>query len=285
MVERAFPAAAIPSAGARSITTPFQFLVSGEDNLRVRVWDSAAGQTLIVSGRAVDRDGTIGIFNQPILLTGIRSVQTKVFKLAPGYVLSVSAEMSGGTVEHGQCFIQVDLVRGFDGPLTTLGTLLQGYVASTEGLAYPGSPITTPFDGPGYVRVIQGAIPAPGAQIAEAGPSNAVWQVRHFRSLLTTDATVADRYAFLILQDGSSRVIWFAPSIFAQPAGLVRGYNWAPGVIPTANAGANNLAIPLPSPHRLNATMVIRSGNVGAGPADQWGQPTFVVEEWINPWV
>lgn len=283
--ERILPAAPLPSAGARSITTPFQFLVSGEDNLRVRVWDSAAGQTLIISGRAVDREGEIGIFNQPIVLSGTRLVQTKVFHLSPGYVLSVSAELPEGLVERGQCFVQVDLVRGLDGPLTTLGTLLQGYVASAGGLAYPGSPIVGPLEGPGYYRVLQGTIPAPGAQIAEPGNTNALWTVRGFRSALTTNATVGNRYAALLLQDSATRVLWLTPSIYPQPPSTGINYNWLRNVGATLDAGVFNIAVPLPGEHRMNAGTALRTVVVPMAAGDQWSQPTFVVEEWINPWL
>jgi hypothetical protein len=148
MAERAFPAASVPSAGAGLITSPFQFWASGEDNLRVRVWDSAANQTLVVGVRAMGLDGSVQVTNETIVLSGTYIGQTRVIKLNAGAVLSVAAEVTSGFVQRGQVFVQIDLVRGFTGPLVTLGTLIQGYVGTFMGLAYPGSPIIGPFEGP-----------------------------------------------------------------------------------------------------------------------------------------
>lgn len=283
--ERFLPAAAIPGAGARTITTPFQFLVSGEDHLRVRVWASAATGALVVSGRAADRDGEIRVWNDAIALGGSRLLQTRMIPLAPGYVLSVSAELPEGAVERGQCFVQVDLVRGLSGPLTTLGTLLQGYVASAGGLAYPGSPIVGPLEGPGFYRTLVGTIPAPGAQIAEPGTTNALWALRSFRTTLTTNAVVGARYASLLLQQSSGEVLWLTPSIYPQPASTAINYNWLRNVGATLDAGGFNIATPLPGEHRMNAGAALRTVVVPMAAGDQWSQPTFVVEEWINPWV
>lgn len=282
--ERFLPAAAVPSAGARTITTPFQFLVSGEDNLRVRVWDSAAGRTLAVSGRAVALDGGIQVWNEAIPLDGTRLLKTRMIALAPGYVLSVAAELPEGSVERGQCFAQIDLVRGLSGPVTTLGTLLQGYVTSAGGLAYPGSPIVSPLEGPGWFRQITGSIPAPGAQIAEPGTQNAVQTLRSFRVSLTTNAVVSNRYASLYAQESSGGIWWLSPSIYPQPASTSYNYNWLPNVGATLDAGPFNLAVPLPGTHRITVAQAIRTIVVPMAAGDQWSQPTYVVEEWINPW-
>jgi hypothetical protein len=156
----------------------------------------------------------------------------------------------GGLVQRGQCFVQVDLVRGFDGPLVTIGTLLQGYAGTFMGLAYPGSPIIGPLEGPGYVRLIDGALPAPGANIAEVAPPRAVAHLLAFNATLTTSAVAGTRSVMLFLQDSATKIWWRAPSIYLQGPGLTVGYSWQPGMTLDDRKPNTAVAVPLPWPHR-----------------------------------
>jgi hypothetical protein len=284
MAERAFPAASVPSAGAGLITSPFQFYVGGEDNLRVRVWDGASGQTLVVGVRSVDSSGAVQVTNESIVLSGTYTAQTRILKLNPGAVLSVAAEVIGGLVQRGQCFVQVDLVRGYDGPLVTIGTLLQGYAGTFMGLAYPGSPIIGPLEGPGYVRIIDGALPAPGANIAEVAPPRAVAHLLAFSATLTTSVVAGNRSVMLFLQDSATKIWWRAPSLYVQGPGLTVGYSWQPGMTLDDRKPNTAVANPLPWPHRLMG-QAIRTAVVAGDVGDQWSAPQYVVEEWINPWI
>jgi hypothetical protein len=282
--ERFLPAAPLPSAGARTITTPFQFLVTGEDHLRVRVWSSNPADPLVISGRSVVADGSIQIFSEVIALGAVRALQTRMIPLAPGYVLSIAAEILAGATQRGQCFVQIDLVRGLGVAQTTLGTLLQGYVASFNGLAYPGSPIEDSLSGPGYSRTVIGTDLGPGVDWVESITTNVRWQLHSIGATLTTSAAGVARGVFLFINTGIAGRRVNAPSLYAQPIARTISYQWVPGVQSMTAPFQDWIVTQLPYPMILTAGDTFNMSTTGLDAGDDWTSPHFIVEEWINIW-
>jgi hypothetical protein len=282
--ERFLPAAPLPSAGARTITTPFQFLVTGEDHLRVRVWSSNPADPLVISGRSVVADGSIQIFSEVIALGAVRALQTRMIPLAPGYVLSIAAEILAGATQRGQCFVQIDLVRGLGVAQTTLGTLLQGYVASFNGLAYPGSPIEDSLSGPGYSRTVIGTDLGPGVDWVESITTNVRWQLHSIAATLTTSAAGVARGVFLFINTGIAGRRVNAPSLYAQPIARTISYQWVPGVQSMTAPFQDWIVTQLPYPMILTAGDTFNMSTTGLDAGDDWSSPHFIVEEWINIW-
>jgi hypothetical protein len=283
--ERFLPAAALPTAGARTITSPFQFLVTGEDHLRVRAWSSRDVDPLVVSGRAVGTDGTIQIFSEVIALGNLRVMQTRMIPLAPGYVLSIAAEILSGFTQRGQCFVQIDLVRGLGPAQTTLGTLLQGYVASLNGLAYPGSPIEDSLSGPGFIRTVVGTNVGPGIDWLESMPNAVRWRLLSLNAGLTTSGAGVPRGVFLFINTGLGGRMVNAPSQYAQPAAQTIFYQWVPGQASMVTPSQSWIVTQLPFPMVLMTGDSFYMSTTGLDPGDDWTAPTFVAEEWINIWV
>jgi hypothetical protein len=277
------PPASIAAPGGRALAAPFQFLVSGEDNLRVKTWATVLGANLIVSGRMVDATGKLQVFNFSYALDSSGVGKTQVLGLAPGYVLSVSAEVDSTNVQRGQCFVKIDLVRGLSGALTTLGTLIQGYVASFVGRAYPGSLLEQPSDGNGHIRAVSGPAPAPGHDISFVPPIVGQFRLLSFRAFFQASAVAATRAVYLYLQDQGGTTWFTAPAANTQSASQGFGYNFTIGVTDLNTLAIGEVGVPIPSYRLVNGgTFNTLTGGLQAG--DQWGAPTVIIEEWITPW-
>src|ERR1700752_975129 len=133
--------------------------VTGEDRLRLRSFNSAAGVTLNLEARTLRVDGSVSPTVQPHTPNTNRTEATTEIALADGWLQNVNVRATAGAPRRGQCFVIVDLVRGQAGGVTPIGVVLQGYVKDTTGLAWPGSPIADSADGPGVILSLAGTDP------------------------------------------------------------------------------------------------------------------------------
>lgn len=281
MPEQVFPAQPISTAAGRVIASPFQFVTSGEDNLRIAAANSLTGVTLAIQGRRMTAKGTVEAFAWTFTPSADRLVTSTLFPLGVGAVLNLTIFAATGTPQIGQTFVQAKLVRGFSGAIVVLGTILQGYVTSNQELAWPGSPIQSSIETGGYPRVVLGTNPALGAQLTETVPTGARWELQGFIAALTTSAVAGTRQPALVFDDGT-----FTYGIAVNPGTLAPSstisFVWQPGV-PSAPSGGGfaplgNLAVPVVmlAGHRMRSS----SNNFDAG--DQWDQVHYLVREWLQ---
>ena len=157
--------AAIPIGGARSalLASPYQFLMTGEDNLLVTAWTDTGGYGVNLTGRFLKATGEIIPFNRR-LEAGLTTAGAELLlNLGPGFLLNLSMISIFPGVQSGRIYARLDVVRGSIGARIVLGTLLAGYVTSVAYLAWPGSQIVNPWEGPSYVRRI--SLGSPGAGV------------------------------------------------------------------------------------------------------------------------
>ena len=279
--ERVFLATPIPTAGARVIATPFQFWTSGEDNLRVLSVNSLSNVRLTVQGRFLTPDGTITAARHDHTPNSDRTVVTTESALGVGAVLNLVVYATGATPRIGQTFVIVQLIRGRGAAAVVLGILLQGYVTSTQALAWPGSPILTSLEGNGYPRDVFGTNPAAGQEISETVPTGARWQLLLFQAQFTASATVATRRPSLSYNIGGQQVgrSVNVTDITASQSGT---FNWATGFPLTApiQPGINNAALPNELVLLAGDSVATITTNLQAG--DQWTNPRYVVREWLE---
>jgi hypothetical protein len=278
--ERIVAASPVPIAGGRVIASPFQFMVTGEDHLRLIVANALTGCVIAVHGRFIDQQGHIQAFADTFTPTADRLMTSKLIPLGVGFILNLTVFAAGGAPRIGQTFVKVDVIRGFSGATVTLGTMLQGYISSQQGLGWPGSAIQNSLEVTGVERLIVGATPAAGADIAETVPTGARWQVLTARGRLVTDATVVNRQPFLRLDDAT--VIGYyvqAQSVTIGASGTMFSF-WASGAALNAAIATQPVA-PLPTDTRLVAgeRVLISATNLQA--ADQWDQARLLVREWL----
>jgi len=281
MAERVFPAQPISTAAGRVLASPFQFLTTGEDNLRIACANSLAGVTLAIQGRRLTSQGSIEAFAWTFTPTSDRLVTSQLFSLGVGAILNLTIFAAVGAPQIGQCFVQAKLVRGFSGALVVLGTILQGYVTSSQELAWPGSPIQSSIETGGYARVVTGTTPALGAQLSETVPTGARWELRSLLAQLTTSAVAGVRQPALVLNDGARTYgLALNPGTLGPSAQLT--FVWQVG-LPAVPVTAGYSPIGnLPYPLTLSGGHRVFSVLNGGDPGDQWDTVHYAVREWLE---
>ncbi|HEY3042613.1 MAG TPA: hypothetical protein VGJ39_01215 [Vicinamibacterales bacterium] len=279
--ERPFFAQPIFGAGGRAVFSPFQFVTTGEDNLRIVSVNSQAGVTIRVSGRRFDNAANLIPFTYDHTPNTDRTTRTTDHNLGAGALVNLHVVANAGSPLVGRTFVMVQLIRGLSGATIVLGTLLAGHVTAVQGLGWPGSPIESSIAGGGVVRIITGTDPAAGAEISETVPTGARWQLLTLRATLTASATVATRHAALGFRDGATQ-FYLSPQANGQLASQVFAYDWAAGVPgDSAFGGLYNLGA-IGFPLQLLAGQVIETSTSALQVGDNWNAPVYTVREWLE---
>jgi len=166
--EQAFPSSAPIVGGGRLLPTPAQFYVTGEDRLRIVSANAMAGVSLQLHWRHAEPSGRTVPNAQTHTPASDRSIAVTDYPLGVGSLLNVTVFAGAGAPKVGQTYVMVQLVRGTGAAAIVLGTLLAGYVTSTQALGWPGSPIAGSLEGGGAYRSIAGATPAPVGTVCDA---------------------------------------------------------------------------------------------------------------------
>ena len=281
MAERVFLGSPIPSAGGRVLVSPFQFLVDGNDNLRIEGWNTVASCQLTVSWRFAELDGIIRPYERTVTLTADRTKTTLNVPLGVGYLVNLAVYATAAAPRIGQTFVSIKLIRGLTAATMVLGWLVQGYVTAEQGLGWPGSPIGDSISGGGVQRAIAGTNPAAGAEFSETVPTGARWDLLYLNVELDTSSQAATREARLAFTQ-SSLTMAIVNTAGSQAASLNRVYTWGQalpvnaGIIGTIFQGA------IPSPSILLAGDRFRSTTNGLQTLDDWRTPIYVVREWLE---
>lgn len=201
-VERAIPAVRVPLLSGGDAAAFFPFATTGEDNLRVTTFNSVGGVNVEIAGRVRGADGTPKTFSFIHALTDDRLAQSVNYALSAGVLLNLTVHTTGQEILFGHAFVIVQLIRGFTGDTTVLGTLLQGYITGTQHLSWPGSPIKHTREHDGVVRFLYPADPGAGLAVTQLVPPGAIWQPISLRFRFTASAAAANRQPFVSFFDG-----------------------------------------------------------------------------------
>lgn len=261
--------------------TPHAVYLTGEDNLRVTVFNAAAGVTVTIRGRYLPLDGDIVPFSDSFVPATNRTASTNTTRLAEGWLLGVSVFVSGGSPLTGQTFAIVSLIRGEGTSAIDLMTLAAGPVTASQRIGYPGSLIMNSLDGAGALRLITGTTPGAGAEISETVPTGARWQLLSFAATIATSAAAANRQPTLVIDDGATQYQLF-PQAATTPASNSSRYFWTAGsgvfLAQLNGADVQGLVSPLwlLAGHRIRTlTTLIQAG-------DQWSAVLYGVREWME---
>lgn len=283
MTETIVRPGAFPASG-RVTPASFPFFTTGEDNLRIVSYNTAPGVKLKINGRLVDTRGNTSPDSWDQTPNTDRSAKTTDLTLSGSTLLNITVFASAGAPLMGQTYVIVQLVRGVGTAAIVLGTILQGYVTTTQAIGFPGSPIQTSIDSGGYYRTLLGTSPAAGVEIVETCPAGARWDLVAAHLTLTTSATVIARLAKLkIVNTGHIALLLFPDQQVSNNIALnVLAAQVAKQS--TFTSGVTTLTwIGLPAPCVLLAgdTFNTFTDNLQAG--DQWDPPQYLVREWLEP--
>lgn len=284
--ERLIVATPTTSAGGRVISSPFQFYTTGEERLRVVSVNSLTGVRVKIHFRFLDAFGKVQASGYDHVPNSDRTVHTTEHELGVGSLLNLTVFASTGTPLLGQTFVIVQLIRGVGTAAIILGTLLQGYVTSTQHLGWPGSPISLSTEGQGAIRFLTGTTPAPGAELAESVPTGARWQLLTFYTQFNCSAAAATRTPRLRLFNAPVVTnIGIFSSTYNLAANEVAGLTWASGLgaqvfDPITPPGFPALVLPSDTP--LTAGMQINTVTQQLQAADQYLAISYMVREWLE---
>lgn len=272
---------ALPFAGGRLVAAPYQFVTTGEENIRVTSVNALAGVRLKIQGLRLSERGENVPFSHDHIPQNDRSVATTEFSLGYGALLHLTVFAVGAAPLHGQTFVIVQVIRGSAAAAVVLGTLLQGYVTSTQALGWPGSPISSSIEGAGAVRNIVGTMPALGAEVNEVVPTGARWELQALILGLLPGVVFAQRVPQLHVT--TATVVVFR---VASPAGVdapnALSVSWSHGLgTSTAVVGAT-VAQSLPLSMPLLAGTFIRTVTLNLDPTDQITFVHYTVREWLE---
>jgi hypothetical protein len=254
--------------------------LTGEDNLRLTTWGALANAIVLVEGRIVNKAGCVEPFSEFDIPNSDRSTHSKIFPVSEGLLTNVQIRVGTGTSTTGTVAALLEIVRGREGGVQPLGTLLQGYANSATRLAWPGAPIASLVAGAGRLRTILGTNPAAGVEISETVPTGARWKLRTFSYTLVASAAVANRLPVLTIDDGAN-ILWEVGNNVAQTASQTAKYRAGVGV-PLTTYGALSYLLPLPSELWLAAGSRIRTVTAAIDAGDDYGAPVYTIEEFME---
>lgn len=270
------------AARERFILSPFQFLVSGEDNLRVTSFNSLASVVLTMTGRFFDlatRDIQAFTFTHTPNTDG--TAAQSLHQLGTGYLLNLAVRATTGSPSPGRTYVLIELVRGLTGATQFLATLGADYVTARQGLSWPGSAVVSSTAGEGAIRSITVANPAAGADWVHTVPTGFRWEVVSIAALFTTDANAANRRPQIVFTDGTTAVFRGAASAnFTASTGWLT--SWAQGHGSVADATSGVVTGGLPVNNRVLAGFVIASSTGAIQAADAWTNIRLSVREWLE---
>jgi hypothetical protein len=267
----------------QNVQPPSPLLLQLEDQLLVRITSPTIGLgfALFIEMRILRPDGTIVPMRIPIKTTATSNTFT--FALTEGFLLSLTASVAySGTVARGQMYIQAFIARNTQADPEIGWVLLSDYVTSNFHPSWPGTPLKSPLEGPGFLYAFSVGLPAAGADWSQAVPALTRWQLKSIFARFSASVAVANRApAFsLAYLAGVLCQVPVAAAITASQVVFVEGQPFAtynPSV-----SGAFDMFVPIPPGITFPAGSFISSITTAIQAADQWAQITLNVEEWVD---
>lgn len=290
MGEQVYPSSSVLSAlRSLGVVIPIQeqFVVDGSENFRVRIACSLANVVVTLAARVLLPDGSISPLTQTFAPTGDRTINSFDVPIGQGAILSAVMYASQGTPVRGQCFAQLGLIQGLGASATPLAVLLQDYITSFQALAWPGSPIRSSVDGPGWQHTFSVPDPPAGSSQVLTVPTGARWELRSLTAQLTTDAVVGNRFPEMRVISGGLFPVtvpiqlvpgpnWIVVLTWSQASGFTE---WADGTAaPTVGVASTTF----PAGYRLFAGDQIQIAARRLDAADQYNDIVCTVEEWLE---
>jgi hypothetical protein len=262
--------------------------LTGEDVIRLTAFNSATGVTLELRGRFLpvspwptEAPPRVGAVGHALVPTSDRLATTRTAGLGEGWLLDWGVDVTAGTPQDGQCFVQVALARGQGGAVIELSPLGSGYVTDQQRLGWPDGRVDGFLAGGGALRSITGTIPGAGAEVSEVVPTGARWALLALELDLVTAVAVANRVPQLTIDDG---VTVFARVSVNQnlTASLTWRNSFQRAVPQLADLTRFVITTPIGADLQLRAGYRLRTVTAAIQAADQYSAPQYLVQEWIE---
>lgn len=134
-----------------------------------------------------------------------------------------------------------------------------------------------PLANRGRLRTIVGTDPAAGIEVTETVPAGARWRLVALKVTLVTDATVANRFPVLTIDDGTNVVlaVSVATAVTATQTATFSFADVGANAAPVITAGV----VSFPKDFSLFGGYRIKTLTTGIVAGDNYGAPVYLVEE------
>jgi len=272
-----------PAVGyaAAGVQPPAPLYIGPHEALIVDTWSSTAPAALAIMARVLTPGGQVHTSRWSHTPNTDRTRATTYHPLEEGFLLSVTVDATAAAYRRGHCWCQVGLQVGEGATGVPHAQLIADYVTGAARLAWPGGQLHSSVEGPGLIRSITGADPAAGAEISQTVPTGARWRLSSLWARLTTSVTAANRYARLLVDDGSNW-LWLSDPAAAHVASTTISYVAGQGAPRLDNVYATR-SWAFPVNVLLGAGYRIQTATANLDAGDDWEAPQLLVEEWLEP--
>lgn len=253
--------------------------IANNTSVTIFAWNANVSTTdLAIRVRIMRTHGGVDVVTFRHLLTSDRVISQENLDVGIGWVLSVQVFSNNSNGKIGETYALLTIRDLKD--VIDMQTITFGYVTQIIQIGYPTPPKNIWTEGRGDVRAVVGTNPAVGAEILEIVPTNAIWKVKSFVAILTTDATVSNRTFQLIVDDGVNE-IFRTIAVNVQAASQVHRYVLTQSGVDQVFSTPNHV-ISWPLDIWLTEGFRMRTivANFQAG--DDWGAPVISVEEYLQ---
>lgn len=261
-----------------NVLPPSAFYVSPDDGIYLTVLTTDLNVQLNFIMRFLTPQGEVKVdsFSVPIP-TGTPGTSSLQIPPVEGYILS--ANVVAANQQPGNCFVQVQIVRGIPQTPANAGyVMIQGYITAMGALCWPNQSPAAPFTGPGQYHT-QVQTPAAGAEVVFVPPSRTRWRVQSFTAIFTASAAAGNRVPNLAIQTSDGTTALYIPC-FANVGPSAGGrQQWYVGA-PYAAAPDGAQQAPLPNPCFVAETGSVQTVTEGLQAGDRWQNATLAVEQW-----
>lgn len=262
------------------VQPPSALYITGDDSLIVTAANSVAGQSLTIVAQELLPDGRVQPNQWTMTVPATRAAVTQLFPLAEGFLLNVSVTPTVVPTRRGQTWVSVGIRRGSLQGGVTLQQIIQDYVDTFTGAAWPYSTLHNSLEGRGYTQALVLGPGTPGAGFIVTVPAGANWQVNTLRAYFITTAAVATRQVQLNVDDGSN--VFYQDMVeptIAASSGLTVVWARLLGTGQTTSInGSNTRSFP---DLRLLPGWRINLGLWSEQAGDVWNIVNLEVEEWL----
>lgn len=254
--------------------------VTQDDVVLIKVWSPGVASAVNVSIRVQMPDGRIVVsFYSYSLATVGGTPAQQVIDQVEGFLLSATVETPGAP--SGQCFVQLQIVRGRGTGDQTAGQLLtSGYPGPSAAIGFPQTPATTPAAGAGQAATSTVSNPAAGADWTYTVPAGVQQTLISVRAVLTTGGAALTAPVILRITSPTGQIIADVAAISAQGAGATVTYSWVAGAQSTSSANFQQMS--LPTGLRLLPGSTIQTITAGIAAPDQWSAITVSYTQFIS---
>lgn len=253
--------------------------VTRQDNLLVTAYNTLAGLDVTLRTRTLSPNGEITPGEFTFTPTADRTFQVMRPDLSVGWLLSVLAIPSLATLKQGACYVTIGLQRNVPGQFDAFEILAQGYLTSSNFIAWPKADSRTPTEGAG--RLFSESIANPGANtnFSYTVPANTRQKIHNLYFTFTEVGGVNATPLLWILPNGAQYGYYLFTTVVVNAA--THTYTYAISTNTWVyNAGLYSVCW-LPDVV-LPAGAVIQSSVSGMGGGDNFTNILLFIEEWLE---